>query len=134
MLIVYVATAISIFMALMFIFASVVLSITEQEGEYAILQSIGYGKKSLAKIIFCEVMAQGILACMLSIPLAIGISSYLNYRLGQAWFRVINTLTLPDFTIVISAALILIPFSAYPGMKQVFRHNISEANRSRAIE
>jgi len=134
MLIVYVATAISIFMALMFIFASVVLSITEQEGEYAILKSIGYGKKSLAKIIFCEAMAQGILACVLSIPVAIGISSFLNYRLGQAWFRVQNTLTLSDFSIVISAALILIPFSAYPGMKQVFGYNISEANRSRSIE
>ncbi|MCP4630011.1 MAG: ABC transporter permease, partial [bacterium] len=51
MLIVYLATGISILMALMFIFTSVVLSITEQGGEYAILKSIGYEKKSLAKII-----------------------------------------------------------------------------------
>ncbi len=134
MLIVYLAAGISTLMALMFVFTSVVLSITEQGGEYAILKSIGYEKKSLAKIILSEAMAQGVIACMLSIPVAIGISYYLNYRLGQAWFQVLNTYSLPDFSIVISAALILIPFSAYPGMKQVFGLNISEVNRYRAIE
>ncbi|MCP4622685.1 MAG: ABC transporter permease, partial [bacterium] len=109
-------------------------SITEQGGEYAILKSIGYEKKSLAKIILSEAMVQGVLACILSIPAAIGISAYLNYRLGQAWFRVLNTYSLSDFSMVISAALILIPFSAYPGMKQVFGLNISEVNRYRTIE
>jgi putative ABC transport system permease protein len=134
MLIVYLATGISILMAMMFVFTSVVLSITEQGGEYAILKSIGYAKNALAKIILSEALAQGVLACTLSIPVAIGISGYLNYRLGQAWFRVHNTYALPDFSIVIAAALVLIPFSAYPGMKQVFGLNISEVNRNRAIE
>ena len=132
--IVRVATVISVFVALLFIFTSINLTITEREGEYATLKSLGYGRKPLARIILTEAFVQGVLAAVLCIPAAIGIARFLTYRMGQAWFQVENYLTSTSFIITIIPVLILIPVFAYPGIRAVFNLDISRALRTKTIE
>ena len=132
--IVRVATGISVFVALLFIFTSINLTITEREGEYATLKSIGFGRKPLAKIILTEALVQGVLAAILSIPAAIGIARFLTFRMGKAWFQVQNYVSPLSFIITIIPTIILIPLWAYPGIRNIFKLDISKALRTKTIE
>jgi len=132
--IVHVATAISLFIALIFIFTNIHLTIIERESEYATLKSIGYGRSHIAEIIFSESLAQGLLGILLSLPLAILLTSWINYRIGIAWFHIEDYYVLRDFTQVTGLALFLIPLAAYFGMRLIFKMNITQSLRTKMIE
>jgi ABC-type antimicrobial peptide transport system permease subunit len=129
-----IAAGISIFVAVLFILTSINLSVLETEGEFATLKAIGYGQGSITRIIFTETLAYAIGATLLSIPVAVIISVYLNHRMGQAWFRVDNFFFPLEFAKVLLPALVLIPFGGYPGMRHIFHLDISQAIRTRVIE
>ncbi|MFQ5830126.1 MAG: FtsX-like permease family protein [Candidatus Methylomirabilia bacterium] len=132
--IVYMATGVSIFVAMLFIFTSVNLVITERRAEYATFKSLGYGRRRLRAVILTETLGQGSLAALLSIPVGIGLAVFLNARMSQAWYEVINIFRATDFVQVLAIAMALMPVSAYPGLRMIDRLNIAHAIRTRIIE
>lgn len=129
-----IAAGISLFVALLFTLTSVNLSVLENEGEFATLQAIGYGRGSIARIVFTETWVYAIGAVLLSVPVAVLLTLYLNHRIGQAWFRVDTFFFLSEFAKLLGPALILIPLGASLGLRRIFRLDISAALRTRAIE
>jgi ABC-type lipoprotein release transport system permease subunit len=130
----HLASAINIFIAILFVLTSINLSILETEGEFATLKAIGYGSGALARIVFTESTVLAIGAALLSVPLGELISLYLNSHLGEAWFRVDNFLLPGEFARVVVPALVLIPLGAYPGLRHIIGMDISAVLRSRTIE
>jgi putative ABC transport system permease protein len=128
------ASAINIFLAILFVLTSINLSILETEGEFATLKAIGYGPGDFARIVFTEsaVLAAG--AALFSLPLGELLSLYLNTRLGEAWFHVDNFWMAGEFAKVIIPALVLIPLGAIPGLRHVTRLDVSAVLRTRIIE
>ncbi len=129
-----IAAGISIFVAVLFILTSINLSILESEGELTTLRAIGYGRGSIARIIFSEACVYAVGAALLSIPIAVILSIYLNHRLSQAWFRVDNFFFPVEFAKVLLPALLLIPLGAYPGLRYLFQLDLSKAIRTKTIE
>ena len=129
-----IASGISIFVAVLFILTSIHLSVLETEGEFATLKAIGYGPRSIAGIVFSETLAYALGAALLSIPIAMMISVYLNRRMGQAWFRVDNFFSPAEFASVLLPALALIPLGAYPGLRHVLGLDPAKTIRTLTIE
>ncbi|MFQ5897434.1 MAG: FtsX-like permease family protein [Candidatus Methylomirabilia bacterium] len=132
--IVYMAAGVSIFVAMLFIFTSVNFVITERGAEYATFKSLGYSQRRLRAVILTEALGQGGLAAILSIPVGVGLAVFLNARMSQAWYEVINIFRVFDFIGVLGAAIAVMPISAYPGLRMIDRLNIAHAIRTRIIE
>ncbi|MBI5418247.1 ABC transporter permease [Candidatus Poribacteria bacterium] len=132
--IVDVATGISIFVALLFIFTSINMSISEREGEFATLKAMGFSRKLIKNIVISESMTIGMLSALITIPIAMVITVFLNYLMTEAWFNVDTYFSTTDFFWGIIPMLTLIPISIIPALKYLVKMNIPETLRTKIIE
>jgi ABC-type lipoprotein release transport system permease subunit len=121
------AAVISILVALLFIFTSINITISEQEREYATLKALGFGKRILRTIILTEAWAQAAVAAVIAIPIGFIVARALTARMSQAWFIVDLFWTPPDILGILLPALALIPVFASPGIRSLLRMPISQA-------
>ena len=128
------ASAINIFLAILFVLTSINLSILETSAEFATLKALGYGSGALARIVFTESTVLAIGAALLSLPLGELISLYLNTHLSEAWFRVEHFWLPGEFATVVVPAIVLIPLGAYPGLRYIIGLDIPSVLRARTIE
>lgn len=131
---VHVASGVSVFVAMLFIFMSVNFVISERRAEYATLKCLGYDRGRLGATILAQAFGEAGLAALLSIPVGITLAMYLNARVSQAWYEVIDIVRPGDVAQVVAMALALIPASSYPGLRMLNRLNIVDALRARTIE
>jgi len=131
---VYVDLGVSVSVAMLFIFMSVNLAISERQGEYATFKCLGYGRGRLGAMVLAQAYGEGGAAALVSIPVGIVLALYLNARVSQAWHQVIDIFRAGDFALVLVIAMALIPVSAYPGLRILNRLSIVEALGSRRIE
>ncbi len=129
-----VAAVISILVALLFIFTSLNITISEQEREYATLKALGFGKRVLRTIVLTEAWAQGVVAAVLSVPVGVGIATFLTRRMGQAWFLVDLFWSPANFLGILLPALVLVPVFAYPGIKSLLTLSIPRALSTKLME
>lgn len=129
----YVALAVSIFIGILFMLSSITTNIQERAGEYASLQTLGYYNREIAEIVFTEILGEGIIAVVLSVPLAIILSRYLNVKMSEAWLQIDMYLNIKDFLLVIISSILLLPFAGLPGLFQIFRQDISIAVRRKSF-
>jgi putative ABC transport system permease protein len=134
MRLVYLATAISVFVAMLFIFMSVNLAVTERQPEYATFKCLGYDWRRLRAMILTEAFGEGALAAILSVPVGLGLAAFLNSRLSAAWYEVMNIFHPGDVAVVLAVAMLLIPVAAFPGLRIVRRLDIVTALRTRILE
>ncbi|MFH1288110.1 MAG: FtsX-like permease family protein [bacterium] len=132
--IINVATMVSVFVAILFIFTSSNMGIMEREGEYATLKSIGYDNRHISQSIFLEALILTVMGGIFSIPLAMGVSIYLNHIMSNAWFDIENFFYVSDFMKGIIPLMVLGPLSIIPGLKYVFNMDIQKALKIRMIE
>jgi putative ABC transport system permease protein len=132
--IVYLCAAISILTGILFIFTGITLNILEREGEYATLQTLGFGRSHLVGIVLSEVMVQAIVALILSIPAAAVISVFLTGRMSDAWFNVANNFTADVVLWTVIPALLVMPLATVPGLRSIFRIDIAEAARKAVMD
>jgi putative ABC transport system permease protein len=128
------ATAMSLFVAALVILTSVNLSVLEHEREFATLRAIGYGPRLIARIVLTEAGMYAAGAFVLSIPVAVAISGYLNHRIATAWIQVDPVFPLAAFAVVLGPGLLLIPIAAYPGVRHVARGDVVHRIRARVAE
>ncbi len=131
--VVNVAIGISIFMAILFLISSLTINILERETEYATLGALGYSQPSVARIVLTEVMTEALCALVLSIPISILVSLYLNHEMARAWFQIDLYLNSNDFLTVMIPAFLATPLASIPGLKTVFSLNLPEVLRRRAF-
>jgi ABC-type antimicrobial peptide transport system permease subunit len=134
MRIVYLATAVSVFVAALFVFMSVNLSVTERLAEYAMFQCLGYDRRRMRGMILTEAFGEGLLAALASIPIGIALARLLNARMGEAWYEVITVFSPGDFATVLVGALGLLPLAAFPGLRIIAHLDIVTALRTRTFE
>ena len=87
---VYLASGVSVFIAMLFIFMSVNVVISERRAEYATFKCLGWGRGRLGATILAQALGEGGLAALVSIPVGLGLAVYLNARMSQAWYEVVN--------------------------------------------
>jgi len=132
--IVYLCSAFAIVTGVLFIFTGITLNILERQAEYATLQTLGFGRRNLAGMILSEVMAQALLALILSIPAGVLISLFLTGRMSEAWFAIDSHFTAAQFIWILVPAFFVMPLSTVPGLRGIFRINIAEALRWRVMD
>ena len=128
------ATAVSLFVATLVILTSINLSVLENERDFATLQALGYGRRLIAKIVLTEAAVCAVGAILLSVPIAILISVYLNDRMGAAWIQIQDNFPPLAFVKVLVPALALIPLGCYPGIRHVVSRAALASIRSRVLE
>ncbi len=128
------AAAVSIFVAALFILSHINLAVLENEGEFATLKALGYGRAALARIILVESFACSIGGAIASVPIAAIISAYLNHRMSLAWFRVDNFFFPFEEVKVLVPYMALIPVGSYPALRHILDLDVSKAIRARAAE
>jgi ABC-type antimicrobial peptide transport system permease subunit len=128
------ATVVSLFVATLVILTSINLSVLENERDFGTLQALGYGRRLIAKIILTEASTYAVGAVLVSIPIAIALSVYINDRMGAAWIQVHNTFRTSVFANVLLPALALIPLGSYPGIRHVVSRAALASIRSRILE
>ncbi len=131
---VYLASGVSVFIAMLFIFMSVNFVIGERRAEYAMFKCLGWGRGRLGATVLVQGLGEGGLAALVSIPVGLGLALYLNARMSQAWYEVLNIFHPGDVAKVLATAFVLIPVSAYPGLRALNRLNIVNALGTRVIE
>jgi len=128
------ATFVSLFVATLVILTSINLSVLENERDFATLQALGYGRRLIAKIVLTEAAVCAVGAILLSVPVAVLISIYLNDRMGAAWIQIQDNFPPLAFVKVLVPALALIPLGCYPGIRHVVSRGALASIRSRVLE
>jgi len=131
---VYLASGVSVFVAMLFIVMSVNVVISERQVEYATLKCLGYGRGRLSATILAQAFGEGGLAALVSIPLGLALAMYLNAQMSRAWYEVVNIIHPTDVAQILALAFVLIPVSSYPGLRMLDRLDIVGALGTRAIE
>lgn len=131
--IIHFATVISIALAVLFMLTGLSMALLEREVEYATLRSFGFSGFDIARIVLVEVVGEGLLATLCSIPLAFLLGHYLHYEMARAWFDVPYFWQLSDFWRVIAPALACLPFAAAPALFKVLRASPAVLLRSRVF-
>ncbi len=129
----YVALFVSIFIGILFMLSSITMNIQERSGEYATFQTLGYFNKEIAETVITEIIAEGLIAIFLSIPVSIIFSKYLNVKMSQAWIQLEMYLNASDFAVVIISSILFLPLAGIPGLVQIFRQEISIAVRRKSF-
>jgi len=132
--IVYIAAALAIGVAILFVLTSLTLSVLEREGELATLEALGFGKRVLRRMLVTEAVLQMAAAVVLAAPVAWIIAGYLNGRMSRVWFDVTTSGRPLDFIAVLAPALVLSPLAALPGLARVFHIDIGETVRQKAAD
>ena len=128
------AIAMGAVVALAILINTMSMNILEREGEFATLMSLGYGRPALSGMVLVEVLALGIAALALAVPVAVGISHGMNAALGRVWFQIDTCVTLKDLLASLAPPFLLLPVAALPALRHVFTLDIASVVRQRAIE
>lgn len=131
--IVYVTTAFSLLMAVIYAMMTTNLEILERKREYATLLSLGYGFREIGGIIFCEVALQFLLASAVAVPIGIGLAYAFNAEVGTFWFEPKFHARFADFAIPLAAIAAVVPAVAYAGYRRIVRMDVGSELRYREI-
>jgi len=119
--IIHISAMTSIFVALLFVIASMSFAITGRSGEYGILRILGFRNSSVGSLIYSETLMLALLAALLAAPLGFALATLLNQRLASVWFEIDTLPVLFDYLRVLIPALLFIPFAALPAVRKVLR-------------
>ncbi len=117
--IVYLAAAFSIGVALLFLYTSTAFAFLEREGDYALLELLGFPRAAVAAMVRRELWLIGGVGVALSIPLGYALSHWLNGVLGEAWFAIPTTFNIIDPLALSVPALALLPLVAWPVVRRI---------------
>jgi len=126
-------SAVSIFISLLFIFASVSYTVLQRRGEYQTLRLIGYSDGLLTAIIIAEVCFLGVMALLLAVPVGALSAIYLNGKLSASWFRVETILRTADYLMIFVPGYALLPLIALPIARAVLREPLEVHLRLREV-
>jgi len=129
----YSSVGVSVFIALFFLLASVLLNIGERETEFATLRAVGYSRGMISRIVLTELFAEALTALLLSIPVAVALGFFINYRQGQIYFHIPTVVSWPGLLAVSLWSLVLVPLASIPGLRHLFGLDIARVFREKAI-
>jgi putative ABC transport system permease protein len=128
------ATAVSVFVGILVIVTSMSLSVLDSDRDFATLQALGYSRRLIGTIVLTEAGVYAVAAAILSIPVAIGASLYLNHRMSAAWVQIDNSFVASAFAAVLVPGLLLIPLGCLPALRHVLRPDALASIRARGLE
>lgn len=128
------ATGVSVFVGMLVILTSVNLSVLDNDRDFATLQALGYSRGLISTIVLTEAAIYALGAVVLSIPVAVATSIYLNAKMSAAWIQVHNTWEPSAFLGVLVPALVLIPLGCLPSLRHVLRRDALTSIRARVLE
>jgi ABC-type antimicrobial peptide transport system permease subunit len=128
------ATGVSVFVGMLVILTSVNLSVLDNDRDFATLQALGYSRGLISTIVLAEAAVYALGAVVLSIPIAIGTSIYLNAKMSAAWIQVHSHFPPSAFIGVLVPALVLIPLGSLPSLRHVLRRDALSGMRARVLE
>jgi ABC-type lipoprotein release transport system permease subunit len=128
------ASAVSLFVASLVILTSINLMVLENERDFGTLQALGYGRRPIAAAVLIEASVYSVGAVLLSIPIGAVVSVYLNDRMGAAWIQLQSAFPPEAFARVLLPALVLIPLGSAPGIRHVIGKAALASIRSRVLE
>jgi putative ABC transport system permease protein len=128
------ATAVSVFVGMLVIVTSINLSVLDNDRDFATLQALGYSRAHIATIVLSEGVAYAVGAAVLSIPIAVMTSLYLNHRMSAAWIQIDQSFPASAFLGVLLPALVVVPVGSLPGIRHVLRPDALSSMRARVLE
>ena len=131
LVIIYIAAAFSIIVTLLALFSSAAFSVLARRYEYVMLRILGFSDRIIGLIISVEVVACGIFAGLLAVPLGYALAVFLVSRLSDAWFMVEATLDVTDVATIMVPALLVLPLAAWPPIRTVLSVSIIKTLRER---
>jgi putative ABC transport system permease protein len=124
---------ISIAIAGLFAFSCLGYTVLRRKDEYQALRLLGYSDRLVTVIIMTEVLALGVAALVLAIPVGAITAGYLNNRLSEAWFHVDTIINGTDYVTTFVPALVLLPLVALPIARSILREPLDSHLRTREI-
>jgi len=131
---IWIAVIIGSIVALAVVVNTMSMNILEREGEFATLMSLGYGRLPLSRMVLTEVVAMGLAALVIAVPVALGVAHCMNAELSRVWFHIDTSIKLKEFGMTLLVPFLLLPLGAGPALRHVFKLDIARAVRRRVIE
>ncbi len=128
------ATAVAVFVGMLVILTSISLSVLDNVRDFATLRALGYSNRLIGTIVLLEAAVYAVGALVLSIPIAVATSLYLNYRMSLAWVQIHNYFPLSAFVAVLVPGILLVPLGCLPVLRHVLRRDALMTLRARALE
>jgi len=128
------ATVVAVFVGMLVILTSISLSVLDNVRDFATLRALGYSNRLIGTIVLLEAAVYAVGALLLSIPIAVVTSLYLNYRMSLAWVQIDNHFPLTAFVAVLVPGLVLVPLGCLPVLRHVLRRDALMTLRARALE
>lgn len=131
--IVYLAAAFSVGVALLFLFTSSTFAFMAREPDFALLEILGFERRTVAGMVRKEVWVLGGLGVVIAVPLGFALASWLNGILGDAWFNIPTSFDIRDPAAIVLPALALLPLVARPVIKRIQAINLVDVLRRRSF-
>ena len=131
--IIRVGSGVSVAVALLFVMACLGYTVLKRAPDYYLLRSLGYRNRVVVATILSEVGMLGVAAVILAVPIGALVAQYTDWRISQAWFHVVTTLTVSDYAWALVPAIVLLPAVAMPMARTVSKAPLDEYMRSREL-
>lgn len=131
--IVYLAAAFSIGVALLFLFTSSTFAFMAREPDFALLEILGFERRTVAGMVRKEVWLLGGLGIVIALPLGFALAAWLNGILGDAWFHIPTAFDLRDPLAIALPALLLLPLVARPVIRRIQAITLVDVLRRRSF-
>ncbi len=115
----------SIAVALLFMGACLGYTILERRDEYRTMSLLGFDNSSIRFAVVLEATMLGVIGIILSFPIALIVSTALDDRISEVWFKISSHMSVQPFLMTFIPGLILLPLAAMPLARLVLKTSVS---------
>lgn len=126
-----IGAAFSVAITLLFIFCSISFTVLQRKTEYVMLRILGFGPGTVGVVIIVEVLALGLAAVLMAVPVAYLCADFLNDRVSEAWYNVVLVVEFKDFARTLIPGFLLMPLAALGAIRHILRQPLDQTLRER---
>jgi putative ABC transport system permease protein len=125
--------AFGLLLTLVVILNTVSATLHEQQGELAVLRSLGVSRREIATVVILELLIMTTIGLVIGVPLGRQIGALLVHYYDNDFFGMLDQLQFSSAIAGIGGLLIMVVLAAMPGLRSVQKMDLGQVSKSQSI-
>lgn len=105
----------------------------EQQGELAILRSLGISRREIATVVLLELLIMAVIGILVGVPLGVQIGSAMVHYYDNDFYGMLTQLQPLSTVLGVGGLLLVVVLAALPGLRSVQQMDLGQVSKSQSI-